>query len=75
MALRMSLEEERQRQEKVLKLYLNLDFIVKLGQVLHEEEVEEKRGERTEAGQSHTEEMSQEIADMMLNNVGQGLHN
>merc|ERR1719153_577772 len=59
MALRMSLEEERARQER-----------------LQEEEAaikveEESRTENTrDLNVTHTEEMSQEIADLMMNNVG-----
>merc|ERR1711990_171528 len=61
MALRMSLEEERARQER-----LQEEAAVKV----EEEAKQENTRNNVTIEVTHTEEMSQEIADLMMNNVG-----
>jgi len=62
MALRMSLEEERARQERLQEE----EAAVKV----EEEARQENNRNNVTIEVTHTEEMSQEIADLMMNNVG-----
>jgi|ERR1712227_447550 len=62
MALRMSLEEERARQERLQEE----EAAVKV----EEEAKQENTRNNPTIEVTHTEEMSQEIADLMMNNVG-----
>ena len=74
LALRISMEEERARQEKVFQFKeVGFALINKLQRLLEEAEDEKKNVPEKPARKNesiHTEEMSEEIASLMLNNVG-----